>query len=861
MVVKRLGFLFFVLFYLACNLNAQKSISQGHFIINSKNAYTENYSKKILTSLALGLNKDLNTTQIWVNYTLRKEIKPISKNSFEVTLAISNITLEGDTKYRGFNLDSILIPDYGIVRLRVFNQSKLIYNQIVEISLEGEKIIIESNYLSNFKIQGRVEVELVNFKYSKLNFDQFNNISKLVNYYYGYGLIMENLNKKSREISNKNTEEASSVFLQWHITSRVFYLIDELNLRATLNLNSYDPEKFIKKQKELSRHVRRATTLLNQSLDTELKKGFIADKQNYINGIIDFAEDINTMGKQQQPYLQEAFRKTTLMNMAAKEHEMIRGISDYYDMYSYYDDPKISLLLYESFVESAVEYLNESKNNMALRQLKNANGIQTYFKYQQSTLYLTTLAETLNGMIESFLKVSNMALKSGNYVMADNYYQNAEKVFSENLDLFHQTNITATPFSIYVDAQTKLAKQLLDASKFNSAEKLLANCMKIQMEKGLEENIETRKLIDKSRNGIYKNILVETKQLLDIKHIDNATTLIYEAKHYQDTYPEINKNKIFDDISYSIFLEYLQNGEILMDSGKHDEAIENLLKAKEIQIKLLGYKVERLDELLRNTSVPVILDMIEEASYQTWAKRPEDAQQLKADAESMQIIYHQEDNTELNTAIQTLEDKMNNRHCIDIQFQLKENAKSIVKQINNGNFAQAKQIKLNTVKLAKSNGDCKLNFKEIDSIIQHYKFIYEFYDDYELMKNKLFGQGYIEAIGLYLKLRNFYFEKDIEKYNFELPSLYEFVKQQNLSKLTSSSVSYFISQQQYQLAFEYLNLLKLHGVESINSKNLQIELGTEFANSFKGNHEARQLMAEELSGGDKWFKYFIRAMK
>lgn len=860
-MVKRLGILFFVSLYLVCNLNAQTSIYQDYFIINSKNASTEKYSKKILTSLALGLNKDLKATQIGINFTFRKEIKPINKNSFEVTLAVSDIILEGDTKYRGFKLDSVLIPDYGIVRLRVFNQNKLIYNQIVELSLKEEKIIIESDDLNDYKNQGRVEVELINFKYSKFNFEQFDNICKLVNYYYGYGLIIENLNKKSREISNKNKEEASLVFLQWHITSRVFHLINELNLKSTLNLYSYDPENFIKKQKELSRHLRRATTLLNQTLDAELKKGFIADKQNYINGIIDFSEEIYKKGKQQQPYLQEAFRKATLINMAAKEHEMIRVISDYYDMYSYYNDPKISLLLYENFVESAVEYLNESKNNMALRQLKNANGIQTYFKYQQSTLYITTLAATLNGMIESFLKVSNMALKSGNYVMADNYYQNAEKVFNENLDLFQQTNITATPFSIYVDAQTKLAKQLIVDDKFDLAEKLLANCMKIQTEKGLEENKETRELIDKSRNGIYRNILFNADRFLINGNIEEALSLIYEAKRYKDTYAEISEIELFEDISYSIFLDYFQNGEILYDRGKHDEAIINLLRAKEIQTKFLTYKIDRLDELLRNTSVPVILDMIEEARYQTWAKRPYEANELLDDAVTMQITYHQQDNTDLNTAIQTLEYKMSSRHCMDIQFQLKENAKLIVKQINNGNFSQAKQIKINTIELTKSNSDCKIDLKEIDSIIHDYRFIYEFYDEFELMKNKLFGQGYTEVIGLYLKLRNFYFEKDIEKYNFKLPSLYEFVKQQNLPKLTSSSVSYFISQQLYQLAFEYLNLLKLQGVESVNSKNLQIELGTEFAKSFEDDHEARQLMVEELSINDKWFKYFNRAMK
>lgn len=861
MVSKRLGFLFFILIFLSCNSIAQQKDLQEYYVISSKNASSEIYTKKILTSLALGMSKDLKSTEIRVKFKLEKEIKNINKNELEISISFNNISIEGATKYRGFSLDSLLIPDYGVVRVSVVARNETIINQIVEIPLKGNKIIFIPNNQKIISGQSRVEVELIELNYSKLDYDQFNKINILINYYFGYSLIMEHLNKTSKEASFKSKEDASSVFLQWHKTSRILNLINELNLTKVLSLNSFDPEKYIKKSKELSRHQRRATTILNQTLEAELKKGFIADKQKYISDLIIFSDDVYAKGKQQQPYLQEAFRKTTLINTNAGELVMIKRISDYYDMYSYYDDPKVPGVLFENFVESAVKYYNKSKNNMALRQLKNANEIQSYFDYPPSALYSNTLATTLNGMIESFLKVSDMALKSGNYQMADNYYQNAEKVFNENMELFHQTNITATPFTIYVDAQTILARQLILDRKFIVAEKLLSNCMKIQLEKGLEENMETRELINDSRNGIYKNKLVEARHLLDLKQTEKATALVYEAKKYQDTYPDINKIKLFDEISYSIFLEYLQNGEILMDKGKHDEAINNLLKAKEIQTVLLDYEVERLDELLKNNSVPVILDLIEEATYKTWAKRPKEAQELKAEAAKMQIVYHQQDNAELNTAMRELEHKMSSRHCLDIQFQIKENAKTIAKQVKNGNFDEATKIKVNTIDLIDSNNDCKLDLKDFDNINQQYDFIFEFNEKFNLMKSSLFTQGYDEAIDLYLQLRNYYFEKDIENYNFELPSLYEFVEQQNLQKLTSSSVSYFITKQQYQLAFEYLNLLKLQGMESVNSRELQTELGTQFARSFDGNQEERHQMAKELSGDNKWFKYFNRAMK
>lgn len=857
---RKLASLLFLLLFVVYNLNAQKEHFLSSHTINSNTISEDHYSKKILTSIAHANNKDIRATQIKLNFEFKKQIEITPNNNIEVFISLENFSLAENIYYRNFTIDSLLIPDYGLAKVNVSYDGKNIFNQTIEIPLKGKKLNINTETQIINRKQLKVEIELFEFEYSRSKFERFVKTSNLINNYYGFSLLLNELNKKSKEISSKNTLVSSAVFLQWHETARINGLLKKLDLTNTLNLKSNDPENLVRKTKDLERHARRATTLLNQCINAELNKGFIADKQKYLNGLCNLSETYYEKSKSYQPFISASFLEAINFNKYAGEIAMIGRISKYYDSFAYGDQVIIPVSLYNMFVESARKYLDRSKNNMALQQLNNAKAIQQYFELPESKFYSATLAITLNGIIESFLKVSNMAFKSGNFKMAEHYYLDAEKVFSENENIFHETNIASTPFTLYISTQKEIAYELVASHKYEAAEKTLEHCLKISSEKNLPKDDEIFSLLDKMRNGVYNNILKQAKRSLEHNNPNEALKILYRAEQYSETYFQINKSKFFDEIAYSIFLEFMQKGEILLDNGKHDEAIENLLTAKTIQSNLLDFEIDRLDYLLKANSIPVILDMVEEASFQTWAMRTDEANKLLYDAKTMQVVYHQEDNSELNTALQSLEDKMSSRHCMDIAFSLKENAKLILKKINSGNFEKANQIYLDSYQITIDNNDCNLDFSEIENIKEEYHFIFSFNEEYQLMKNKLFGEGYEEAIEIYLKLRNTYFTQNIKSYNFELPSLHEFVEQQNLTRLTYSSVSYFIKKQQFQLAFEYLQLLKSQGFSMSESKNLQIELGTAFAESFNGNKEECQLMAEELSQEDKWFKYFNKSM-
>lgn len=841
-------------------LIAQDAVHLKQFALNSNTVQKGSYSEEILISLALANAKDLKNTEFVINYNIENKLLIVDGQSVDVSITINGFVYEGDVEFRDFSVVNKLKPDFASVKIYIHNNGEIIKSEIVEvpISQKAGRFIIDLDNTINIT-SAKITAFVIGFTYSETTFKNFMVYAKLINSYYGFSSLLAGLNESFRGYSLKSNEDVSMVFLHWHETARVFSLVGALHLAEALNLKKFDPDNLVKKEKELARYYRRSTTLLNKNLLAELQIGFTADKQKYISGLVELSNKYYKKSKTLQPFLSVNYFDAIAINKQAGELEVIKRISEYYDLFAYGDQIIVPIALNGLFVEDAGEYLNDSKNNMALQQLKNAQIIQEYFNLPQSDIYSATLALTLNGMIESYLRVSDKAFRSGNFAMAENYYQNAEIVFNENIELFKETDITATPFSIYLQTQRVLAVQLLAESKYEEAEKLFENCQRIIKEKNLIQNTEETALLARARNGVFKNKIIAAKKQLQNNNVDEALAIIYDAASYCSEHAEVVGNKELDDLSYSVFIEYLQKAEILMDKDDYNEAMAKLLKAKEIQLTLLTYEVSRLDELLVNASVPVILEKLDEAGFYTWAKKPEEANLLLLQAKEIQQTYHQQENRELNEAIQSLKYKMKNRLCMDAEFSLRKNLKLIVKEIEKGDFEKAKQTVTLSFSLVDANAECELDLAKLDSICKYYNFVFSFYDNYNLMKTSLFDKGYLETINLYIKLRNTYFEDKIGDFNFELPSLYEFVKSQKLTGLTEGSIRYFISSEQYRLAFDYLYLLKQQGVSPSDCKEMQIELGMCFSSLFEGE-EAKKNMIEELAVEDKWFKYFINAM-
>ena len=499
---------------------------------------------------------------------------PSGNKSAKLIIKLDINTTEGNTKYKEFDFDSILIPTYAVARIEILSGFITVFSDEMEVPTGGMQFTIELEEVVSNVQNYLLDVEILGFDYSKTDYEKFKKQNQIVNDYFGYSLLLDQLNERFKKDKAKTRQEVDRVLLQWHKTARLSALLQDEAIANLLNLNQNDPKGFLKKTRELERNLRRATTLLNKSLGEELKKGFTAKKQSYCRGLVLLSEECYQSSRNLQPYLKEAFLKAVPINAMAGEFEKIAVISEHYDAFAYGGMETVPQLLYSLFIESADRYLAVKKNTMALAQLRNAAGIQEFFGLEKSVNYTNSLAATLNGMIESYLRVSTVAFESGNFGMAKNYYLNAEKVFAENKELFRETGISSTPFSIYLSTQKTVALRMIKDRKFKSAESLLENCLKISVEKNLPADSETISLLAEARKGVYNIFVSDAKNQIDRNNVVVSTQLLYEAKTYQQQHSGLSGSKGFEDIAYSVFLDYLQRGEILLDRGKHNEATE-----------------------------------------------------------------------------------------------------------------------------------------------------------------------------------------------------------------------------------------------------------------------------------------------
>lgn len=285
-----------------------------------------------------------------------------------------------------------------------------------------------------------------------------------------------------------------------------------------------------------------------------------------------------------------------------------------------------------------------------------------------------------------------------------------------------------------------------------------------------------------------------------------------------------------------------------------EEALFAFLDARSINELYLHESHPELDSLIYNATVPVILELIKKAEFETWANRMNNADSIYRQAKTMQEKYDQTDNEELNVAFAALLVKMENRVCVNLNNKLFELRKKAENRIKSKKYAEADLFLSEAFNLIKTNPVCELKTVKLETLKKTNQPAFDFYQKQE-MADIAYAEGdFTKAIKTYLELKSFYPENKLERFGIEQPELRKFVAQKESLGLTTACVEYFIQQKTYEDAFFFLELLKNLGTSPKETKKLQIAVGRGIAQS---NDYISPV--ENYTNGDKWFRYFKKA--
>lgn len=808
----------------------------------------------------LGINQGRHIDQVYIDWQSSLLTTVVRANDEQVTvfLKLFNSKADGFVRFREFFIDTLLRPSvlYGTVDL--YAGANKISSAPVSTLYNGGYITFD---LAPTDDKVRAEFKLGRLEYTREDYENLVWWGTLINYYYSYSLILQqSIDQVQKENIGRNSE-ASEVFLTWHRLNRINNYVSQYDFYNKLHLDISDPKNFNESYKKSQRLERRYLTLSEQILNSD-KKSTVSDKHNFCENFSLLSRDFLSQSENYQPWMALGFYELIRIFPDSTEIKMVASEASYYDIFNKLSDGSTFQLIYNNYIEQANLTFAAGKDVATLDILRNASWFSNTFKQViVSSQFEFLFTQTLETLLDSYLKVAIMSYKAGNFEMAEDYADRALEIFYDSKKELADIQLSPGAFKQYNHQQVDLANTFLKDNKYKQSIKLLDNAANI-MALGSDQSEKGR--IDSSYSvaytGIYNKMLDSIGMLPDMNNTEDKLRALEFSQAYSEKHKPyvITDNATANLLANSLFKEFYRKGAELLIEEKADEALKNLLKAKYINESYFHSTDAELDTLIYNATVPVILEMIKQAEFETWANRMERANELYKMAKDMQIAYKQENQPELISAFSQLNEKMRNRVCITIQQNIDSKAQVITNRLNSGKIDEAMQEFKKLQALIHEYPSCSLDLKKLDKISSENSDLFF----YEKKKNELetmyLSNQYEELIIEYDALSEYFIQKKLARYKIEDPPLTKYVEKKNNPELTEFVSGYYAKKPDFILAFKYLQILKKQHVQSKSTKDLQEKIGEGLGREVKKNN-ADSSEIENIVKGDDWYKYFRSA--
>jgi len=857
---KPISFVLLVLIFV------QTSYSQEYFESNTivkttiiYDGLSENgYGRKIFNLLGLENNTSVHKIQLDTKSRLLVRISRDNDNKLTTKISLTRVSIVGNTYLHDFNIDSLLWPSSFTAKLTVYNGKHKRGTINIAASANGKLATINLSNILNSNI-GNISAKItdIKFEYDELKYQKINNISQTIGYYYSYGILLNNLiDTYSKNVKNNN-DGTEIIFIDKILINRISSNIENHEFNSSLNLNQNDPIGFLKLQRKLHRLSNRAETLFNQQIQKSKHNSEIP---------LEFCElfcriSINFLGytKTLQPSEAVGFEEIAEIENTYTSKENLKNIIDYYASDSSLEAINLYQNIFNNFVSMADEAIINDNYTDALLLLNNALIIHNWFNTNLTNKYSSLVSFALDGVASSYLSVGAVALRAQNKLLANKYFKKADIIVMSNNEIFESIKYSDTAFSNYLGLQYKIALQFIVDQNFTSALNRLyfGNNICLKLNNSLVCN-----LIDSvtcvAYSGIINNKLDSLDTLISTGQFPDAYVQLSGISKYinGNTCKNEDDSLRFSELSYSLFIEFLQQGEILIDAQQSEMALYKLLKANSIQDKYLSGKVEKLSLLIKYAAEPEITKLIDEAKYHTWANRMDEAALLSIKANELTSLYFGNSNIRINEALAELDNQMILRKCISYKIKYDDAIKKIHIAIKYYNYNKLNTLLVEAQTYVTNYPECAINNTKVLELRKEYNAIIEFYQQYDDVIIKLFESGYEDVIERYIALSEFYTTNNLEKYNINFPDVVEFIIAQNQSRLTMATAKYYVDNNYADLAFSFVKIYKNQGGDSKSIKPITNEIASKLAL----RDEELELPAKDAlikyTDGDNWYTSF-----
>lgn len=851
--------LFFISFFCK-SIAAQehlRTISTVNYIISASSIDDLSSESQIVRALALNNGVSLSQAQIKLEANVFASIVMDSNiGQYTLVTKILNKHLSGMTRFRAFEIDSLLMPPKVLGNIFLLEGiDTLVHFPIQLRTYPDNKTTIElpnDLWLTPDSLAVALQFKEVSYKGWKWAFDE---VTDLINLYYAYSEILKQLITEYGAMSLNRKQGTVDILLAWHQISRVNAYIEQHRFVEKLHLDKNDPQEFLDSYALSKRMETRAATLFRQLLKAK-KTSSLSDKKKYCEAYMRLSLNYFQKADGLQPYLAEGFEEVAEIFPSISEKKMLQKSARFFDVFNRVDTASTPQLIYNHIVNSAQQEFDKEKFVRSMQLLKNAALLEEWFdEVIVSDNYSILYQQSLEGVMSSYLKVSVNAYRLRKYQMAERYYQKAMTVYKEFGSLSIEDSLG---FLQFTEQQIELATEMLLNNEYRKAFALLELTRKIR---GCEMVYQDCPAIDSLLLQALQMIWAEEIDLIDESLDDRkfdeakiALDSVYQFTiEYQDYFKPFPEQEVVSRANI-LFDAYFSHGEKLLQSHFPEKALDCFLQAQKVEQQYLPDENTHLKILVYNATVPVILNEIEKAGFETWANRMVEADSIYRRAKQMQVDYQQENNPELQEAFSALEIKMEQRKCVSLGFHLNHLNNLIEKRIESQNYELAEENLKEALAILAAPGICTFDASETAGLEKKYTALLHYKHQIRDVEKAVFQLEYDSAVARFVSLSDYYLLQKFKNQEIEKLELYSWIKSKNVTALTSSAVSYFIERNNFLEAFRYLNLLKIQGVTSQDTKELQVQIGNGIGLMELNNPESSSM--QNLNANDKWFRYF-----
>ena len=866
--------------------------SQSQIIFDKENTLTfliryeqgqSGVKNQIFRKIAQGYSKPVSNVSLRFSFNEHRQILKRG-NRLEFIADISNIKIEGDKMYRGFDVSKALIPGKisftlqwlkngnNIVNTYTFNDINVKDNSTELVHMTVTDTVNTENY--KIKIVNRV------FDYTDLNLQMFNNESVMIDRYYD-----ENVSARSklRQLNRINTnrdylshlEDLNELYRLRDTAIRAEVYVNTVKQKEFyrfLPLNIYDPEGLKSKLNRISNKAE-----LLKDVCTDLIDNF--DKIYYERGIEMIARhnpgqadyyfnksiEINPGFAPSHFQLARLYYNSGYIDKAIDKLFQIRGMNP--DTETKLQTVELARGIYNDFLLNAAELNNNARFDDAKAVLSTASQICRDFPEVRCRQAMDVeMSRAVNGKFYQILNAADVNFRNDNLTEAERIINDAVNYAYENRDFINDDSGIKERIRILYNRYLERGNKYTYNKKFSQAINEYDNAARVC--NGYRQISCSEALVKgykKARTGIYNSYLNDAENYFRKGKNEDAEIFADKAISYRKKYSlkqNSKEDRLFLDIKQAIYNDVISEGNDLASESKYQKALDKFTKAVSIQTNFGVRKNLKLPAYINNTAENFVKEICKNGKNKVKVNDLNTARKLYDNAKTISEKYSVENNPEVIKAKTELKKLIFKKECINAQNAFDKIYNSALDLINSKKYIEADKKLDKAFELSRKYEKCEIDTRKVAVKKDYISPAVKYLKNIEAVNAYLKRKNYKSAIETYISAEDYYKIQNINEYGINHTPLFDFI-QKSYSDFIIYSVGFYNHNKEYDKALDLLRELSRRQAKKSYTKEMQIVLATDMAKRDfdtdpKGNYKS---YIAKYTQGDKFFKYFRKAYK